>query len=163
MNAFNDFALARALHVFAVLIWIGGVAFVTLVLLPACRQIAVPAERIALFERLEHRFAAIARYAVLLAGLSGLWLVWRLDAWGRFADPATWWWMHAMVAVWAIFALLLFVLEPLILHKLFRRLAERDPEGSFARIQRLHYVLLTASLVTVIGAVAGSHGGWFFG
>ena len=33
MTAFNDFAIARAVHVFAVLIWIGGVAFVTLVLL----------------------------------------------------------------------------------------------------------------------------------
>ena len=77
MTAFNDFAIARAVHVFAVLIWIGGVAFVTLVLLPACREMAAPRDQLELFERLEHRFAPIARWTVLLAGLSGLWLIWR--------------------------------------------------------------------------------------
>ena len=156
MNGFNDFALARALHVLAVVVWIGGVAFVTAVLLPACRDLAEPAARIDLFERLEHRFAAIARGAVLLAGASGLYLVWRLDLWSRFAQPADWWWMHAMVGVWTVFALMLFVLEPLVLHKLFRRLAEADPEATFARIQRLHVVLLAASVVTVIAHTSGS-------
>ena len=163
MTGFNDFAIARALHVLAVLLWIGGVAFVTMVLIPACRAQAEAASQLELFERLEHRFAAIARWSVLLAGASGLWLVWRLDAWSRFSDFAGWWWMHGMVAVWTIFALMLFVLEPFVLHKLFRQLAQADPDATFARIRRLHGVLLAASLVTVLGAVAGSHGGWIFG
>ncbi|NML27258.1 hypothetical protein [Zoogloea dura] len=162
MSGFNDFAIARALHVFAVLIWIGGVAFVTLVLLPACRALSEPAGQLDLFERLEHRFAAIARWTVLLAGASGLWLTWRLDAWSRFAEPATWWWMHGMVIVWSLFAVMLFILEPFVLQKLFQAQARKDPLGTMARIQRVHVVLLTASLVVVLGAVAGSHGGWYF-
>lgn len=60
MTAFNDFAIARAVHVFAVLIWIGGVAFVTLVLLPACREMAAPRDQLELFERLEHHQQAHA-------------------------------------------------------------------------------------------------------
>ena len=163
MTGFNDFAIARALHVLAVLLWIGGVAFVTMVLIPACRGIAEPQAQLDLFERLEHRFAAVARWSVLVAGGSGLWLVWRLDLWARFADPAGWWWMHGMVAVWTIFALMLFVLEPFVLHKLFQAHARRDPLGTMARIQRVHVVLLTVSLAVVLGAVAGSHGGWCFG
>jgi len=163
VTGFNDFAIARALHVLAVLLWIGGVAFVTMVLIPACRGIAEPQAQLDLFERLEHRFAAVARWSVLVAGGSGLWLVWRLDLWARFADPAGWWWMHGMVAVWTIFALMLFVLEPFVLHKLFQAHARRDPLGTMARIQRVHVVLLTVSLVVVLGAVAGSHGGWRFG
>ena len=114
-------------------------------------------------ERLEHRFAPIARWTVLLAGLSGLWLVWRLDAWSRFADPLFWWWMHGMVAVWSAFALMLFVLEPFVLHRVFEARARRDPVGAMATIQRLHQVLLGVSLIVVLGAVAGSHGGVFFG
>ena len=39
--------------------------------------------------------------------------------------------------------------------------AQRDPAGTFRRIERLHRVLLTISLVTVLGAVAGAHG-WLF-
>lgn len=162
MTALNDFALARALHVFAVLIWIGGVAFVTLVLLPACRAIADPARQLELFESLEQRFAAIARITVILAGVSGVWLVQRLGVWERFSDPVGWWWMHGMVAVWTLFALMLFILEPFVLHKAFHARARRDPLGTMARIQRLHQILLTASLAVVLGAVAGSHGGWAF-
>lgn len=162
MSGFNDFAIARALHVLAVLIWIGGVAFVTLVLLPACRALSEPAGQLELFERLEHRFAAIARWSVLLAGASGLWLTWRLDAWSRFAEPASWWWLHGMVIVWSLFAVMLFILEPFVLQRLFQAQARKDPLGTMARIQRVHVVLLTASLVVVLGAVAGSHGGWHF-
>ena len=163
MSGFNDFAIARALHVLAVLLWIGGVAFVTWVLLPACRALAEPQAQLDLFERLEQRFAAIARWSVLLAGASGLWLTWRLDAWARFADPLSWWWMHGMVAVWTIFALMLFVLEPFVLHRVFEARARRDPLLDMATIQRLHTVLLGVSLVVLVGAVAGSHGGVFFG
>ncbi len=163
MTGFNDFAIARAIHVLAVLIWIGGVAFVTMVMIPACRAMAEPQAQLDLFERLEHRFAAIARWSVLLAGASGLWLTGLLGAWDRFADPAAWWWMHGMVAVWTIFAVMLFILEPFVLQKLFAKLARRDPVGTMARIQRVHVVLLTLSLVVVAGAVAGSHGGWRFG
>jgi len=163
VTGFNDFAIARAIHVLAVLIWIGGVAFVTMVMIPACRAMAEPEAQLELFERLEHRFAAIARWSVLLAGASGLWLTWLLGAWDRFADPAAWWWMHGMVAVWTIFAVMLFILEPFVLQKLFAKLSRRDPLGTMARIQRVHVVLLTVSLVVVAGAVAGSHGGWRFG
>ena len=72
----------------------------------------------------------------------------------RFADPHAWW-MHAMVALWLAFAAMLFVVEPLHLH---RRMAESpDPARDFARIERLHRV----ALATVAAAVAGSHG-WAF-
>ena len=36
--------------------------------------------------------------------------------------------------------------------------AGEAPERTFRRIERLHWVLLTVSLLTVLGAVAGSHG-----
>jgi len=149
--------IARVLHVLGVVLWIGGVAFVTMVLLPAVKRMRQPAERIAFFESLEARFARQARITTLLTGLSGFYLVHRLGAWGRFADPH-YWWMHAMVVVWLLFTLVLFVLEPLWLHQWFRERAARDPDGTFRIIQRLHWLLLAVSLVTVAGAAAGSHG-----
>ena len=65
-----------------------------------------------------------------------------------------------MVAVWLIFTAVLFVLEPLVLHNWFRSSALRDPRGTMLLIQRFHWVLLALSLLTVAGAVAGSHGGF---
>ena len=162
MSGWNDFAIARAIHVVTVVLWIGGVAFVTTTLLPACRAMASAEQRIALFETLEHRFATQARLTTLAAGLSGFWLAHRLGAWARFVAPGDWWWMHLMVAIWFLFTLMLFVLEPLVLHRWFAAQARRDPASTFARIQRLHRILLALSLVAVAGAVAGSHGGWQF-
>lgn len=116
----DDFALARAIHVIAVLFWIGGVGFVTWVVMPAIRANEAAADRLSRFQQIEGRFAWQARIWVLLAGLTGLWLIHRADMWTRFAEPH-FWWMHMMVALWAVFALMLFVLEPLVLH---RRMAQ---------------------------------------
>jgi uncharacterized membrane protein len=157
----NELALTRALHLLAVVLWIGGVAFVTTALLPASRRTQAPADRLAFFDRIERRFAWQARATTLLAGITGFWMTHRYGLWPRFADPA-FWWMHAMVLVWAIFTLMLFVLEPLVLHRWLQARHERDPEGSFILVQRLHWALLALSLITVLGAVAGSHGGLRF-
>jgi uncharacterized membrane protein len=100
--------VARALHVFGVVLWIGGVAFVTTVLLPAVRRLKSPEERVQFFEAIEGRFAWHARVTTLIVGGSGFYLVERWDLWSRFASPS-WWWMHAMVAVWVLFTVMLFV------------------------------------------------------
>ena len=149
--------VARVVHVLGVVLWIGGVALVTTVLLPATRRTKAPEERVAFFESIEGGFARQARYTTLVTGASGLYLVHALGLWPRFAHPA-YWWMHAMVAVWALFTLMLFVLEPLVLHRWFAARAARDPDRAFALIVRLHWILLCMSLFTVAGAVAGSHG-----
>lgn len=150
----NGFPFAHSIHVLAVLMWIGGVGFVTLVLLPAMKELP-ESERLHAFHRFEGRFAPQARIWVLLAGISGFWMVWQTDMWGRFADPR-FWWMLAMVGVWAIFSLMLFIIEPLFLH---RRIAHSStPERDFRRMVFMHRALLSLSLVTVLGAAAGSHG-----
>lgn len=152
--------IARALHVLGVVLWIGGVAFVTTVLLPAVRRMRTPEERVEFFERIEGSFAWQARVTTLLVGATGFYLVQAWELWPRFASPS-WWWMHAMVLTWGLFTFMLFVAEPLFLHRKFLESARSDPERTFRRIERLHWVLLTVSLVTVLGAVAGSHG-WLF-
>jgi uncharacterized membrane protein len=157
----DELAVARGLHVLAVVLWIGGVGFVTTVLLPAVRSMVEPAERIGFFDALERRFAWQARATTLLAGATGFYMTDRLDLWDRFRAPA-FWWMHAMVGVWALFTLMLFVAEPLFLHRLFHARAKADPEATFSLIERMHRLLLAAGLVTVFGAVAGAHGLVFF-
>lgn len=115
----DDFVVARAVHVVAVLFWIGGVGFVTWVVMPALRASERPEDRLGRFHQIESRFAWQARIWVVLAGVSGLWMTYRADMWGRFTD-FHFWWMHLMVVLWAIFALMLFILEPLVLHAAWR-------------------------------------------
>lgn len=153
----DGLALARALHVLGVVMWIGGVGMATTVAIPAARRGDLGADRLAAFQAIEHRFVWQARAAVLLVGATGLYMIAKLDLWDRFREPG-FWWMHAMVCVWLIFALMLFVGEPLVLHRRFPSWVERYPEGAFAWLHRAHVVLLALGLVTVFGAVAGTHG-----
>ena len=151
--------VARALHVLAVVLWIGGVGFVTTVLLPAVRRLKSPEERLAFFDSVERRFAWQARITTLVAGLSGFYMAARLDLWSSFLSP-DFWWLDAMVFVWLVFTIMLFVAEPLFLHRWFHDRAQTRPEETFRLVAGLHWGLLILSLITVLGAVAGSHGGF---
>jgi uncharacterized membrane protein len=153
-----DIVIARIVHVLSIVLWLGGVGFVTTVLFPTVRRRQAPEQRLAAFLQAEEAFVWQARISVLLAGASGLYMTWRLHAWDRFILPG-FWWMHAMVCLWAVFALMLFIIEPLFLHRrLERALASGMSARMFDRMQRFHQVMLLASLITVVGAVGGSHG-----
>ena len=148
---------ARALHVIGVVLWIGGLSMVTLSLLPAAREAGHGHSPLALFERVERRFAHQSRWTTALVGATGFYLVAALDLWHRFTVPA-YWWMSAMVIVWVLFTIMLFILEPLVLHRWLEERARHDPAGTFRIIVRMHWLLLALSLGTIGGAVAGSHG-----
>jgi len=153
----DDVAIARALHVVSVVLWIGGVGFVTTVLLPAVRRLKALDERMMFFDQIERRFAWQARISTTVVGLTGFYMIYRVDLWDRF-EYGAYWWMHAMVAVWLLFTLMLFLAEPLILQRWLRARSQVKPEATFRLVERLHRVLLFISLITVLGAVAGSHG-----
>jgi uncharacterized membrane protein len=153
-----DIVAARIVHVLAIVLWIGGVGFVTTVLFPAVRRSHAPDDRLAAFMRLEGAFAWQARVSVALAGVSGVYMTWRLDAWGRFG-MAAYWWMDAMALLWLAFAAMLYVIEPLALQARLRRaMADGRSSAAFDRMERFHRVMLALSLATVLGAVGGSHG-----
>ena len=157
----DDIAIARAIHVLSVVLWIGGVAFVTTVLLPSLRR--RPAEeRLDAFDALERRFSQQARVTTLVAGVSGFYMVVRLDLWDRFHATA-FWWMHAMLVVWLLFTAMLFIAEPLFLHRWLAARARQAPTSTFRLVEWLHRCLLTLSLLTILGAVAGSHDFFLFG
>jgi uncharacterized membrane protein len=153
----DDITIARALHVLAVIHWIGGVAFVTAVVLPYAAAIAEPARRLAFFESVERRFSAQVRVSIPLAGLSGIYMAERLGVWPRFITPAGWW-LAAMALLWLVFMAMLFVVEPFLLRGRFHRRAATDPEGTLRLLQRAHWVLLLAGAVVASAAVLGAHG-----
>lgn len=157
----NPAAIARALHVLGVVIWIGGVAMVTTVILPAVTRMGEGARSVELFEAIEGRFTWIARAATVVVGATGFYLVHVMGLWPLFTR-ASHWWLGGMVAVWLIFTLVLFVLEPLVLHRHIHERGKTDPEGTLRRMRVMHWVLLTLSLTTAFGAVAGAHGWYVF-
>ena len=157
MTEFDYLVLARSLHVAGVVLWIGGVAFVTTVLVPALKNITDGTHKLDLFEQLEGRFAFQARIVTFITGMSGFYMLNAMNAWDRY-QYLQYWWIHLMTLVWFVFTLVLFVLEPLVLHRWFREQAIKDSDNAFAWLHRMHKVLLTFSMLAILGAVAGSHG-----
>lgn len=138
----GDVTLARAIHVLSIVHWIGGLAFVTLVVLPLCRRSGIE-----LFEQVERRFSRHVKVSVPLAGASGLYMAERLDLWSRFLDPAAWW-LTAMLLLWLVFMAILFVIGPLAKHRV----------SELRFLDRAHKFLLVVSSAVVAAAVLGAHG-----
>jgi len=159
--SFETFTLARVIHILSVVIWIGGVSMVTTIIIPSIKKLESKDDKISTFERIEGRFAIQAKMTTLLTAITGFYMLFELNAWDRYLD-LSYWWLHAMTLVWLIFTVILFILEPYFLHKIFRKFATDNPDKAFKIIQRAHWVLLTVSLLTIFGSVAGSHGWLLF-
>ncbi|MCF7965388.1 MAG: hypothetical protein K9L79_07595 [Methylobacter tundripaludum] len=157
MENFNYFIFARSFHVIGVVLWIGGMAFVTTVLIPALKKRTDSTNKLELFEQIEGEFAAQAKLATVITGISGFYMLDVMNAWERY-QQLEYWWVHLMTLIWFLFTLVLFVLEPLFLHRWFHQQAEKNSIKAFALVHQIHKVLLALSLLTVFGTVAGAHG-----
>ena len=157
MNEMDLFPLSRALHIIGVVMWIGGVAFVTTVLIPALKRMESEKEKLALFEQLEGRFGLQAKFSILITGFSGLYMLHAMQAWDRYLD-LQFWWLHLMTVIWVIFSIVLFILEPTVLHRWFHQQAEKESVKTFKRLHIMHIVLLSLSLLATLSAVLGAHG-----
>lgn len=150
--------IAISLHLLGVVWWIGGLAFVCTVVLPDLRR--DPGTAMSRFHAIERRFAPQVRIALLLVGGSGAWMLYTTGLWRALLvlDPATWW-LHAMVCLWLIFFLMLFILGPLgVLKRVMSGSLEHEVARRLARMHYLHIILLVLALITIAGAAIGSHG-----
>ena len=153
-----DLLLARAIHVVALVHWIGGVAFVTTIVLPSARKAATAKEALALFAAFERRFAPQVRVSILLVGLSGAYMLSKMHTW-YLLQSLSFWWLDLMIAVWIAFAIMVYVLEPLGADRRFAEFAMCDKDRAFGIMTHLHEVALIVSAIAVGAGVLGAHGG----
>ena len=142
------FNILLAIHVLSVVWWIGGVAMVTATLLPIFNRLPAD-ERIQRIKQLEGRFANQARVAVLLAGITGFWMYTLVP--GEIAHS---WWVGLMLVVWVLFAVLLFIAEPL------RLPAKLGVIHNPRKFLMMHALLLTLALAAIACGVIGARGGF---
>lgn len=143
------YGIALIIHVISIIIWIGGVSFVTLVTFPMIIRLEKSLEQVLMFQGIEHRFAGIAKAMVVLAGMSGLYLIYE-----KGTSLAVW----IMIVVWAFYASLLFGLEKLIFKKLFARPEDQaDMKKVFSLLQGFHWVVLGLSFLAVAAGIWAGH------
>ena len=153
----DDIILARAIHVLALVHWIGGVAFVTTIVLPNARRLPDAKDALAAFAAFEGRFAPQARISIFFAGVSGLYMLIRLYPSDRLLSLSSWW-LHLMIAVWLVFALMVYVLEPLGIERAFADFARRDKDRAFAAMTYAHAAALLVAAFAIGAGVFGAHG-----
>ena len=144
------YVLALIVHIIAIIIWIGGVSFVTMITFPMIQRINSSLDQVLMFQGIEHRFAKIAKVMIVLIGLSGLILIYE-----RRLSIGVW----VMIAVWAFYALLIFGLEKIIFNKLFAKPSgeEFDMKKVFFTMQTFHWVVLTLSFFAVAAGILTAH------
>lgn len=148
--------LSAALHVIGVVIWIGGVGFVTMILLPMVHSMTDPMEKALLFQGVEHRFSKIVKWVIVLVGITGLYNLYRK---GLYVIMPTWQglWLDLMIGVYVVYALLIFGLEKALFKRIFKDMKNMDADQIFFRMSVFHWVVLALSLLAVGGGVIGAH------
>jgi len=143
------YVIALTIHIISVVIWIGGVAFVTMVTFPMILRMDKSLEMVLMFQGTEHRFGKIAKIMVILAGLSGLSLIYE-----KGTSSGVW----LMIVIWSFYAALLFGLEKMIFKRLFARPSnDMDTKKVFNILQTFHWVVLGLSLLAIIAGVYAGH------
>lgn len=143
------YVTALTIHILSIIIWIGGVSFVTLVTFPMIRRMDKSLEMVMMFQGTEHRFGKIAKVMVILAGLSGFYLIYE-----KGLSAGVW----IMIILWAVYASLLFGLEKLIFKKLFSKPEDQsDMKRVFKFLQVFHWVVLGLSFLGVAAGVYEAH------
>jgi len=155
------FYLMHIIHLITVILWIGGLAFVTMIVLPMAISTKDPLQKVLMFQRVEHRFAKIARFYNLLTGATGFIMLFMMGwhkmlfTWGGI--PLTF-----MTLVWVFWFVMLFGLEPFVIKKMLERMLKQEPkvdiDAVFTKLNRMHYFMVVISLLASAAGVLTAHG-----
>lgn len=148
-----------AIHVAVIVLWIGGVAFVTAIIFPIITRTGDSFEQVLLFQRVEHRFARHAKIYVALTGVTGFWLLYSMGMF-RLLFTRAGLGVTAMLCAW-LFYLLVLLFEKRIFKKVFGRPAQFDAPKVFKFLGAFHWVVLGVSMLAVLAGVWQGHGGNF--
>jgi uncharacterized membrane protein len=149
--------LLVSIHVVTVVLWIGGVAFVTAVVFPMLMKMEDTLEMVLTFHRLENRFAGHAKAYVLITGVTGgllLYLEGRHSVLFSTANLG----VLVMLAAWLFYVLVL-TFEKKLFGRIFGRPGDIDAKKVFRGLTVFHWVVLSISLFAVFAGVWQGHGG----
>jgi uncharacterized membrane protein len=145
------------IHVICVIVWIGGVAFVTTVIFPMMYRTEGSLEKALLFQGVEHRFAGIVKWLIGIVGITGFWLLFAKYGLAILAQPKAAG-LVIMIFAWALYTTIL-LLERKIFGRIFADPEKIDMNKALRMINVMHWFLLAISFSAVAGGVWFGHGG----
>jgi uncharacterized membrane protein len=137
-------------HLLSVVIWIGGVAFVTGIVFPTLAGLEDSMAKVSFFMGFERRFQFLARICVIIAGASGVLLFWQRGAFATLSRAEAFL-IGYKFFVWIVFAILLFGAEKRLMGTLVS--GRTAPETAFRRLAIFHWVVLILSLIAIVAGI----------
>src|SRR3990170_1627912 len=117
------FYLMHIIHVLTVILWIGGLGFVTMMVFPVIFATPDALQKVLTFQRIEHRFAKVARAYNLVTGATGFAMVFQMG-WHTVYLTKAGLPLLVMTIIWVFWFVMLFGLEPIIIRKMLERMAK---------------------------------------
>jgi uncharacterized membrane protein len=148
--------IALALHVLAVVIWVGGMFFAYMALRPVAATVLEPPQRLTLWAGVFGRFFPWVWAAIILILASGYWML--LGPFGGFANAPVF--VHIMNGLGLVMILIFMHVYFAPYLKLRKAVAEqRWPDGgkALAQIRVLIGINLSIGLITVLVAAGGRY------
>jgi len=147
--------LLLIVHVIGVIIWVGGVGFVTMVIFPMMYRTEGSLEKALLFQGVEHRFAGIVRWLIVVVGVTGFWLLSSRYGFGILTELRGLG-IAIMLFAWTFYTVVI-LSEKKIFSRLFAEPEKIDMDKALRMINTMHWVLLTISYSAVAGGVWFAH------
>lgn len=139
------------IHVICVIVWIGGVTFVTTVIFPMMYMTEGSLEKALMFQRVEHRFSGMVKWMVGIVGITGLWMLYAKYGFGILTQ-ARGIGVVVMIFAWAFYTTVL-LSERKIFGKIFADPEKIDMDQALKLINIMHWFLLVISYSAVAGGV----------
>lgn len=144
------------IHVICIIVWIGGVTFVTTVIFPMMYMTEGSLEKALMFQRVEHRFAGMVKWLVAIVGITGFWMLYAKYGFGILAQ-ARGIGIAIMIFTWTLYTTVL-LSERKIFGKIFADPEKIDMDQALKLINIMHWFLVVISFSAVAGGVWFGHG-----
>lgn len=148
-------ATLYSLHVFAVMVWVGGMFFAHMALRPTAATVLQPPERLQLLAGVFTRFFIWVKVSIVLLFVSGLWLI---SLMGGFAKAG--WYVHLMLFVAVVMTIIFAVIYAVPFKALKAAVAEkRWPESAvaMAKLRKLVGINLIQGIFVLVIGVSGRY------
>ncbi|MFQ5479718.1 MAG: hypothetical protein ACE5DW_00380 [Thermodesulfobacteriota bacterium] len=158
------FNLMHITHLVAVILWIGGLAFITTMIFPIIIRTEDALGKVLLFRKIEHRFAKTARIYNLITGATGIIMVLYMG-WQDTIFTGHGLSLLLMALIWVFWFVMLFGLEPFVIRRMLERMLEKDTtldiDAVFRRMNKMHWILLVVSIIAVASGACFAHSSVF--
>ena len=143
------------IHVIGVVVWIGGVAFVTMVIFPMMYRTEGSLEKAFLFQGIEHQFSGIVRWLIGTVGATGLYILYAKYGFAILRETQGVG-ILIMLFAWLIYTTII-LFEPIIFGKIFADPEKIDMNKALRMINLMHWFLLLISFSAIAAGIWFSH------